>query len=448
MQTRTIVEYALAALIVIILGAFVGWYFFLSAQSKETTVRDAARGYESGQDNSSEAPSFLSRILGNFAGEGTGVSPSPSDSSFGQSPTSLRATTSSETPPTKRPSQLWHAHIKPVAGMSFVRNGNTEQLRYVERATGYVYEADPETGLVTRVNNTLSPKIYEAVISLGGRIIERSIDSSGHVSSSVGMISASPGAASATTTPTIALIKDIIRLVIDPRSDNIFYLVRDTSGVAGYRSEWNGSKPKQVFSSTILGWNPVWLSDGRIILTQAAASNVPGFAYELMENGELRPLIRGVSGLTLLPRAHGALLFGEAGSSGLSMFAQLSPTTTVVKLPIKTIAEKCAWVPDTITQSTSTGKTVTKIVRTFVAYCGAPQGEVPSNFLDNWYRGSAHTSDTLWRVDANSGNAVVVYNPDSRTSIDVENPIISITGGYMAFMNKTDKSLWVFRIEK
>ena len=140
MPTRTVITYIFAAVVAIILGGLVGWYFFLNTRSKETVAQDTSRGYDTSAPTSASGGSLVSRVLSNITGQGTGVSPTPSNTPFEQSP-DAQAPQSGVGAPAKRPPQLWHVHTKPVAGMSFVRGENTERLRYVERATGYVYEA-------------------------------------------------------------------------------------------------------------------------------------------------------------------------------------------------------------------------------------------------------------------------------------------------------------------
>ncbi len=413
MKAHTIIEYSLAALLVLILGAFSGWYFFLSTQSRATTAADAARGH---------------------------VSLPPTSPLFGTADDSSRASATvpgaAPTTQVKRPPRLWHAQIKPVAGMAFVRSAGGERLRYVERATGYVYDVDVETGITERITNTLVPKTYEAIVTPGGRIIQRSLNDEGRIRTTIGVIATSSATESSTSTApsltNISLAADIARITVNPQTGALFYLVRDASGIVGFRSEWNGAKPTRVFSSTIMHWHPLWLSDNRIILVQAAADNMPGFAYEMGPNGAMRPIMRNVPGLTILPRAGGALLYGESRAGELALFAQISPTTTAVRLPIKTVADKCVW---------ASGKDL-------VAYCGVPQGFVGQDFLDGWYRGIIHSSDAMWRVSVSAGAAEIVYTPDTGTSIDIENPMIDSTGSYIAFMNNNDESLWILRLDK
>jgi hypothetical protein len=318
--------------------------------------------------------------------------------------------------------------------MAFVKNGSNERLRYVERATGYIFEADPVTGTTVRLTNTLIPRVYEAIITERGGVIGRSLDEAGNTTTFAGSIATSTDDSSATSSAraltTVDLPKRIARVSVNPKTDALFYLTTDSNGVAGIRSEWNGTRSTRIFSSSIVHWYPWWLSDGRMILVQAAADSVPGFAYGL-KDGALEPILRAIPGLTLLPREGGALLYGQSNNGILTMFARISASTTAIPLPVKTIADKCVW---------SAGKE-------FVAYCGVPRGLVPQNFLDDWYRGALHSSDALWRVDANAGSAEMLYTPEAGSPLDVTRPTTDSAGNYIALINASDQSLWLLRIK-
>src|SRR3989344_5783955 len=415
MKTKTVIEYILAGVVVLILGGLSGWYFFLRGQSQTSRAGAAARGY------GATAP------MGNAG-----------NTVFGSG---ARDTQGSPTQ-TARPPQLWHVQSKPVAGLAFIGTGKDVRLRYVERATGYVFEADPETGNTLRLSNTLLPKIYEAQLTESRRVIERSLDEVGNITTFIATISTStPVSDTATSTrslPGLYLAKNITQIVTNPKSDELFYLVHEGTGVTGVRSQWNGSKQKTIFTSSITHWRLLWLEDGRIILAQAASGGVPGYAYELKADGTLDPLLRATSGLTILPRsapagqnASGALLWGESAGSAMALYAQATPNTQAVLLPIKTVADKCVW---------QSGKEL-------IAYCGVPQTPTIRNFLDDWYRGAIHSSDAFWRVEALAGSAELVYSP-AGTSVDVTDPIVDSGGDYVAFINATDRSLWLLRLNK
>lgn len=465
MNARTIIEYILAAIVVLILGSLSGWYFFLRTQSQTIMTQDAARGFEAttplgsagggivnergvskGEMPQAAAPSsqsgFFSRALSVIFGGGTGVSLPSGSTPFSEDATGFadvgNANMRGPAAALQRPPQLWHIQNKPSAGMGFVGSGTDERLLYVERGSGYVFEADLETGEVVRLTNTLMPKIYEALITPDRRVVERSLDDFGNITTFIGSIATTTLAASDATTSArtlfgLSLQKNITRIAIGPDSDALFYFVADAGGTAGIHSEWNGSKQKRMFTSALSSWRPIWLADDRIILVQDAADGVPGYTYELKKDGTLSPLLRALPGLTILPRAHSsALLWGQSAGGVLALFARVSPDSIAVQLPIKTIADKCVWMP---------GKEL-------VVFCGVPQGVVPSNFLDDWYRGSAHSSDAFWRIDASAGSAEAIYTPETDTSIDIENPIMSSDGSYIAFTNAADKSPWLLRIIK
>lgn len=461
MRSQT-VTYILAAVIVLILGAFSGWYFFLKTQSQTTALKDVARGYVAplgkldprGATQNVFTPQtsppaksgsgFFSRLLSSITGGGTGVSDPTSSGALtsGVSEFSnLSAASStiivgeSSIPAIKRPPQLSHIHSKPIAGMTFTKIAGNERLRYVERSSGYLFEANPETATTIRVTNTLTPKIHEALFTTDGRIIQRSLSDAGNIVTTIGSTSTSAGSApdaSSTALSSIALIQNIAHITSDPKTGALFYLVNETPGAVGIRSEWNGGKQKRIFTSVIPHWRSQWLSDGRIILTQAASDDIPGYAYEMKSDGTLAPLVRSVPGLTILPRAGGALLYGQSSGGALALFARVRADATAIRLPIRTIADKCVW----------------KSGKDLIAYCGVPQGITARYFLDDWYRGATHSSDALWRIDASAGTAEVVYTPETDISIDMENLTINSAGTHIAFMNAADKSLWLLRIEE
>ena len=166
------------------------------------------------------------------------------------------------------------------------------------------------------------------------------------------------------------------------------------------------------------------------MLVQRASDSVMGYAYEL-KNGSLVPVLRALPGLTMLPKSGSqALLYGTSAKGALSLFTRLSAITTASRLPITTIADKCVW---------AEGSAPT-------AYCAVPQTSPPEGFLDSWYRGEAHSSDALWRIDASAGSAELVFAPDSSISIDVENLSIDSSNRYVAFTNARDQSLWLLRL--
>ena len=436
MKTRAIVEYLLAAVLVLILGSLTGWYFFLRTQTKTTANQSAARGFgiaiPEGRANGDVT-------VGSARSE-TGASPEQT---------------------TQRPAQLWRVEEKPTAGHAFVGSGNFLRLRYVERAGGYVFDANAETGLRTRLTNTLLPKIYEAQFSENGHVFERSVDTLGAVTTFAGTVSTSTNPSSATS-PAMTLLgsylaKNIIQLSVHPVSGALLYTVADGGGGAVMSAEWDGQKTKTLLASAILNWQPAILEDGRTFLVQAAADGIPGYGYELRKDGTLSRLLGPVPGLVTRVRPSSkpgtdALLWSQSVRGELRLFVRVGQNANSVQLPVRTTADKCAWVSDPALASTVAKAMADKLPGTaakdLIAYCGVPQGSPGQTFLDNWYRGAVHSSDSLWRIDADAGTAELVFTPPSNTPIDIENIEADRAGSFLAFTNAADKSLWLYRLTR
>ena len=425
-NTATILRYTLIALAILIAIGLAWWYFFLNSKGETQRETDAGRG--AGQD----APSFgsaigstydnilssLATLAGNADGEGT------------------------MTPP-----RLLQVSKTPTAGLGFLgisppsRNASDGQststaLRFVERSTGYVLEVLPQSGVVTRLTNTLIPRVYEAEVSRDGLVIERFLDgNNGTVATILGSIpAASSTAADTLRALTQKRFPDGIRsIAFGPDGKEIFYITSDEAGGAvGVRVNADGAKPQKLFSSSILGWRAEWLRDGRIILVQNASDGVLGYAYELGKGGSLSPLVSPTLGLTVLPRrSSSALVFGASNGSSLTLSAQLDKKSSISALPLRTIADKCVWSPS----------------EQFIVFCAVPQRPTPANFLDLWHRGEVHTADAWWRVDMSAGSTELLYSSGD-IMLDVENPAIDDEGDYIAFMNAVDKSLWLLRVKE
>lgn len=415
MKMKTVLTYLLAVIMVLILGSLAGWYFFLRTQTDTTIAESVARGFGLGAPEGNTNGSVSS------ASQEAATDASPAQSA-------------------QRPAQLWSVEPKPTSGHTFIGSGKNLRLRYVERASGYVLEADPETGQILRLTNTLMPKIYEALLSENGHVLERSLDTAGNITTFVGTIATSTSSASssAKTLTGTYLAKNISSVSMHPLSGALFYVVGGQGGSAVMSAEWNGEKQKTLLESAIISWKPATLADGRTILVQAAADGVPGYSYEVRQGGVLNSMLGPVPGLVVRARPSSsagtpnALLWSQSVGGVLSVFARVDQNATAVQIPMRTVADKCVW----------------KSGEGFVAYCGVPQGSAGQNFLDNWYRGAAHSSDALWRIDAGAGTAEMLYTPPSNTPVDIENLTIDRGGQYLSFTNAADKSLWLFRLTK
>src|SRR5262245_6111349 len=129
-----ILKWVVAFLVIGAIGALSWWYFFLRTQTNNLPPSIPKFG---------DVTQFVATRDGSEDGDSTGFVPTEKST-----PTTTIAQT---------PSQLWHITTAPVAGMNFIA-GTTSVLRYIERSSGNVFEADPQTGRVVRITNTLVPQ--------------------------------------------------------------------------------------------------------------------------------------------------------------------------------------------------------------------------------------------------------------------------------------------------
>jgi hypothetical protein len=388
--------------IILLVFGLAGWYFFLSRAT--TTLEEAAlaRGFNI------SVPSFLDSRGSTAANIETGF---VSDE---EAPAGNAA-----------PPRLWKVSASPVAGMDFV--GASSSVRFIERSTGQIFDADLTTGVVTRRTNTLTPKIYEAHVGGQGTIVKQTIEKDVLITD-VGVMATTTDENGFSTLSEKNLGVKIRDIATSRLTGDILFLVEAVGETHLVRAKGDGSSPKQLLSLFVGGFDIHWLSD-RIILKERGGSGVPSNAY--VAGDSLIPLVRNVPGLTVLPRASSTtFLYGSDNGTSLTLFAQPALNVPATLLSIATIADKCVW---------ADGPN---------AYCAVPQSPPPQGFLDAWYRGAAHTSDRWYRVDTSSGSSKEFFTPGANIAIDVERPLIDDTGEYLAFMNARDKSLWVLRLKE
>lgn len=408
MQLPRTLKYVLIAGVITIILGLSAWYFFISAQQRAIEQQDAARGFGA-PTQSFESPlgSTYENIVSNIS------------SAFGGG--------AEETTATKAP-RLVQVTASPVAGANFIGSGTSTHLRFVERSSGFVFDADPQTAELTRRTNTLIPIMHEALVVENDRLIVRGLDENGTIATFAAQIVSTSTSQDLQALVLTRLPDDIKTIAVHPEGEEVFYIGEGTQGAVGIRSAWDLSQQTPVFTSALAGWRASLLASGRIVLTQRPASGILGYAYAVV-NERLSPLVYDIPGLTLLPHpTTTALLYGTSSGSDLSLSAQIDPSSSAVTLPIRTIADKCVWSP----------------AENAVAFCAVPQSPIPDSFLDLWYRGKVHSADAWWRIDATAASVELVFSPN--TSVDVENPVISKSGTHIAFMNAVDKSLWLLRI--
>ena len=400
------------------------WYFFLKRETASQQAIDTARGLETNipELTSSEGSTYLN-LVRSIPSVPLWRNVRDAAKEIAQ-PFLLLGERENETDRQR----LWHVSALPTSGMSFLFAGGTTTIRFVERATGNVLEANVDTHAVSRRTNTLIPEVEEALFA-GTRVFLRNAEN-GILSTKTGIVEMSEG-----VRPFILdeFQEHLLSFAVSPSGREVSYLRPEENGnVSLVSASANGENKKHVATLGTRDWNIYYAGENRIVVTGRPADNVPGYAYEVSSKEALLPILRNMPGLAVTVHASStAILFSTSDKEELSLFVQKNKMDSPLLLPLSTVAEKCVFAPSGVT-----------------AYCAVPRGNTGDRFLDRWYRGEVHTSDVLWEVDVEKGVVRQMFDPEleAGVSIDVEMPVVNKDNTHLAFRDSQDWSLWLLKL--
>lgn len=323
--------------------------------------------------------------------------------------------------------RIWSA---PTAGAIIFAKNNLNNIRFTDRSTGHIYEMLSTEKEPRRLSNTTIPKVYEAIWGTDGNTVyARYLKSDLNPSIETYEIKLAP-----TTSQDIVgvfLPKNISSLVTNPIGDKAFYLVPETNGATGYIWQKSGKSRVNIFSSSLSEWLATWPNENSILLSSKPSGTSAGFAYFInSKTGEIKKIIEGVRGLTVLANQKGDLVL--VGGNGLTLSVWRQKDNTIGSLPINTLPEKCVWKDE---QS---------------VYCAVPNSTPGGVYPDTWYQGAVSFNDTVWEIDTTTltTSMVASLNLLADGEFDVILPILSPDKKALLFINKKDLNLWLLELQQ
>jgi len=329
--------------------------------------------------------------------------------------------------------QLW---TEPVAGATFATDENEQTVvRFVERATGHVYEAYPTTTKITRLTNTTLPRIQEVLWTSHDTLLMRYLREDDDTIETFAAKVVVPEQAT-TTVDTIGMLEgqflptDILH--VTSANNTLFYLLKQGAGVRGVVSATDGSGAREVFSSTIRDWLPQWINNSTVALTTKASGDIPGHLFFLdTTSGAFESVLSNIMGLTTNASAN-AVLYAELKGNIPLLFSRNTTSGRIVALPVSTLPEKC-----------------TKgAVGSGVIYCATPKGFGGQALPDAWYQGVIHFNDEVWEIDTQTLSKERVLNPGQlgTGTFDLVDLLVDEAGENLLFRNKIDNTLWLYQL--
>jgi peptidoglycan hydrolase-like protein with peptidoglycan-binding domain len=300
---------------------------------------------------------------------------------------------------------------------------NVPLLRYVEKASGHIYEMDLKNKTVSKVSNTTIPKIHEAFFDKSGKsVIYRYLSDNDSISSYLATLGATTGE---------FLPANIIDLSLNPNKDKFFYLTKTSDGVVGSLRYFGQTKKDTFFNFPYTEWLSQYISDQKIYLTTKPSWATEGHFYSLnKESGVISKIFGNIQGLTTLVDNNGNyVLYNSSTNKGpqLNLF-NINKNSSIV-LNAYGLPEKCAW--------SKNGSDL---------YCALPSVIEGKEYPDSWYQGLTSFNDYFVLIDTQTNSVDTLANTLAGAGLDATHLFLDKNEETLFFINKKDSTLWSLSI--
>jgi hypothetical protein len=435
---KRILGWVMFVLIAVFIG-FLVWLFFFRDDAPLGNFSAPERG-----------ESFFPVDLGNGIGQEGVLNP---DGTPGQAPGSNlipRVRQLSQVPVAgavafERPTGSSETFIS-EAGVEESRAFTLTTFRYIERATGHLYEARENSLTQTRLSNTTIPKINHAKFSPNGEnVLVQYVASDNET---VETLSARVTRKSTTSAETFQLIADGYALEgvylpqnvvsADIGETGISYVLKNSAGGSSVIFADLRDQTKRILhESPFSEWMIQRANNSVMTLTTKADSRLPGFAYLLTTVTGAVPtkLIGDTTGLTtLINPSNSWIIYSLARGSELDTYAYNIKTSQTTRLGVKTLPEKCVF----SRQDEN------------LLFCGATDQPERVTYPETWYQGLSTFNDNLWKInlDTEEYEALLIDREEVPQSFDITKIVVSPRDEFVLFVNKKDLTLWSVDITK
>lgn len=320
-------------------------------------------------------------------------------------------------------SQLQQLTTRAIAGFAFVGT-STNLIRYVERGTGYIYEIDLNRGTERQTSLITIPQASQAVFSPNATLV--AVTSFGDTDIKTTVL---PAVSDTSPSPTLIAVPNKAENIIFENEQTLYFTLEQEGRTKGYAYNLKTLAQSELFTLPIAGLTMHWGQKVAGIFAQTKPSvNLEGYLYELTGN-TLVPVTEGAHGLIAQ--------IGEADTivSAINEGAYVSYSVSngeELNQALFMVPEKCAF-----------GAATEAVV-----WCAAPATVTNTSYLEDWYKGVISSEDYLWVVDLDDQTSTLegdIPNLAGR-AVDVTNLAINTSANLLAFINKQDGALWLYRI--
>ena len=325
----------------------------------------------------------------------------------------------------------------PAKGDSWGLTEFVPMLRYIDKATGNIYQTFADKIDERKFSSSIIPRVYEAYFgNMGESVIMRYLKTDNRTIET--FVSILPkeflGSDSAGTNEIKGsfLPENISDISVSPDTSKIFYLFDVGDGALGITLVLQTNTKVQVFDSPFTEWLSSWPNNKMITITTKPSANVLGYMYAIdPDKKDFNKILGGINGLTTLTSPDGRMVLYSNNNLSLSVFNRNTGNSNL--LGVKTLPEKCAWG-----------------LASDIIYCAVPRFIEQAQYPDSWYQGEISFSDEIWKIDVESGNTTMIADPvlvENGEEIDAIKLNLDEGQNYLFFVNKKDSYLWELNLK-
>ncbi|MGH7249995.1 MAG: hypothetical protein ACREGC_03405, partial [Minisyncoccia bacterium] len=308
-------------------------------------------------------------------------------------------------------------------------------LRYVDRATGNIYETFADKIEERKFSGTVIPQIHEALFGNKGDIVIMRYLKGITIETFVGNLPKEVLGGDTTGNNEVTgsfLPENITDVSLSSDAKSLFYIFSSGDKTIGTTLNLSTNQKVQIFSSPFGEWLSFWPNGKLVTLTTKPAAGIPGYMFGVDTGTKnFSEIFGGINGLTTLGSPDGKAVLYSDDTLLLNLYNTSTKISTA--LGLKTLPEKCVW--------GASGATV---------YCAVPQVIPQGTYPDSWYTGEVSFSDQIWKIDVGAGTTTLLLDPLSVAggeNIDGIKLSLDETENYLFFVNKKDSYLWEFNLK-
>jgi hypothetical protein len=314
-------------------------------------------------------------------------------------------------------------------------------VRFVDRGTGHIYEANDSDLNIEKLSNTTLPKIYEAFWNknLTAMVVRYLKDNTDMITNFYAEVRSNPNSTASSTTSFEVkgkyLSPNINQVAVSPEGNRIFtWNIENDSGV-GYLSSFDEKGKTKIIDTPLTQMNIDWPATSTVTLTTRGSGFSLGYMYAInTKNASTRKLFGGIRGISAKMSRDGKNVIYSTGGNNLTLGLFNTNKSEFTEVMFNTIADKCVW----------------SSIRTNEAYCAVPNETPAGVYPDDWYKGKILFTDKIWHLDTTTGEVHLLANllDLSNKLIDATELVLDPKENYLYFINKRDLTLWALDLNQ